>query len=318
MNNNNEKRDLAKVESGKQRLQKQRVSFERLRRQIHENINNKYNRLRKDNTTDLSVINSSLNENGFIKLNNENNTPVKSPIKVNESTKNQLTERVLNWLDLAGKNTLIRPETAIPALNKKINENENNNNGNEIPRRRILTTESLKRAPLRKAESVHHLSLTLNEDELEMYNNRRFFEASSRCASALKFGDFFPATYRCTRKFLSSSSIHSSRKGISFPSVNNNFPGYLNLTTQMEQTSKSTQKKPLNTKKNMDPAQLQKMEKEYKSMIHRQILENSCNTQIAKRQLHIFMPNLPNKPNVNNQECDSCLSTIISEVSHKK
>lgn len=316
------------------KTQKGRFSFERLRRQIHENVNNKYlNKVAAKK--DGSLINSNLSSLPNDTIGSDVVEPPKTP-KVNDSTKNQLTERVLNWLDLAGKNTLIRPETAMPSIQTEKCV-ETADNFLQLPKRRILTAETtLKRtSTMRRSESVHHLSLTLNETDLELCNNRRFFEASSRCASALKFGEFFPTTYRCSRKFLASlasvrsgNSSNISRLGLSFPSVNNNFPGYLNLQTQMEQTSKSMPSGGVggggsghhrkHGKKSIDPVELKNMEKEYKNMIHRQILENSCNRQLAKQQLHIFMPNMPNKKS-NLPDDTSGLSTIMSSdhVSNK-
>lgn len=49
--------------------------------------------------------------------------------------------------------------------------------------------------------------------------------------------------------------------------------------------------------KNSSPKtkQIEYFEDQYQSIIHRQMLESSCNTQLAKRQLHIFMPNLPRR-----------------------
>lgn len=199
-----------------------------------------------------------------------------------------MTERVLNWLDLAGKNTLIRTET------------ETN-----IPtKRRIFTADTLKTQirpnmlPFRRSESVHHLSLTLNENELDFYNNKKFFEASSRCNSAIKFGDFFPTAYRCSRKFLAHSALKNKQK------------------TDFASIKKETiLEKDKNKKKNLDRDLSLNLENQYKNIIHKQILENSCNTQMAKRQLHIFMPNLPNKKLYSNTDCESCLSTIVSEMS---
>lgn len=189
-------------------------------------------------------------------------------------------------MDLAGKNTLIRTE----------------NETNSPPKRRIFTADTLKTQirpnmlPLRRSESVHHLSLTLNENELDFYNNKKFFEASSRCNSAIKFGDFFPTAYRCSRKFLAHSALKNKQK-----------TDLSSIKTNLE--------KDKNKKKILDRDLNLNLENQYKNIIHKQILENSCNTQLAKRQLHIFMPNLPNKKLYSNTDCESCLSTIVSEMS---
>lgn len=151
--------------------------------------------------------------------------------------------------------------------------------------------------PLRKSESVHHLSLTLNENDF--YSNKNFFESSSRCNSAVKFGDFFPTAYRCSKKFLAHSALKNKQKTDFIPMKE----------TILEKDKNKKQNIKLDRDLNLN------IENQYKNIIHKQILENSCNTQLAKRQLHIFMPNLPNKKLFSNTDCESCLSTIVSEMS---
>lgn len=249
-----------------------------MKRQLHENISNKNKQIKQQKSEDASNIGTD--------------NPDQSTSKVLDSTKNQLTERVLNWLDLAGKNTLIRTE------------NETCENP-ALPKRRIFTADTLKTQlrpnllPLRRSESVHHLSLTLNENEMDFYNNKKFFEASSRCNSAIKFGDFFPTAYRCSRKFLAHSALKNNKQKTDF------------VASMKKETILDKDKK----RKNLDRDLNLNLENQYKNIIHKQILENSCNTQLAKRQLHIFMPNLPNKKLYSNTDCESCLSTVVSEMS---
>lgn len=293
---------------------------------MHENVKVKSsncNNITHDNKTkdtkDICNImveakgNQQSNEDKILMRGVNESTQYKTP-KINEKNKNQLTERVLNWLDLAGKNILIRPETAKVLLPQN-KDNTDNEFMQSLPKRRILTTESLKK-PLRRAEAVHHLSLTLNESDLNLYNNRRFFEASSRCASAFKFGEIFLTSYRGARRINNLHSPHCNHDiqfnlhNNQFPNLNYNFPVYLNNPLTME-SSKSK-----SSKKQEQAADIKNMEKEYKNMIHRQILETTCNTQIAKRQLHIFMPNVPKKA-VGQQDSDSCISTLVSDPSNK-
>lgn len=296
---------------------KSRLSYERLRRQVHEQVKdnnnnkNKTNEMKKDSDFSMnSKGNQQSNDDKIMRAVDPGGCTQKTP-KINEKTKNQLTERVLNWLDLAGKNILIRPETAKVLLPQN-KDNKDNEFMQLLPKRRILTTESLKK-PLRRAEQVHHLSLTLNESDLNLYNNRRFFEASSRCASAFRFGDIFLSNYRNSRKINNNLTATNCNHEIAFnnqfSNLNYNFPVYLNNPLTMETTKSKGSKK-------QDQAEIKNMEKEYKNMIHRQILENNCNTQIAKRQLHIFMPNVPKKA-VGQQDSDSCISTLVSDPSNK-
>lgn len=203
--------------------------------------------------------------------------------------KNQLTERVLNWLDLAGRNTLVKPQ------NESVNT--------KLQKRRVCTTESIKKPPqlnpspqppvVRRSDSIHHLSLTFNEDNSYLSQPRL-----SERDKSLNFGDLFTTTYRCSRKFLASRQQGVRPKITSAASVKTE-------KIECEKTKRNKLKK----------EEYKGIESQYRAMIQRQILENSCNTQFAKRQLHIFMPNLPKKklllPN-NVDDCESTLSTAMS------
>lgn len=206
--------------------------------------------------------------------------------------KNQLTERVLNWLDLAGRNTLVKPE---------------NETGNKkLTKRRACTTESVRKpllattqpAVVRRSDSIHHLSLTFNEDDSYLSQARNKHYAMDKDKS-LNFNDLFNTTYRCSRKFLA-----SRQQGVQ-PKITSAASNKTDRLVESERTKRNKAKKD----------EYESIEIQYRAMIQRQILENSCNTQLAKRQLHIFMPNLPKKktllPN-NVDDCESTLSTAIS------
>lgn len=206
--------------------------------------------------------------------------------------KNQLTERVLNWLDLAGRNTLVKPENE--TINKKLSK------------RRVCTTESMKKplinttqpSPvIRRSDSIHHLSLTFDEDDSYFSQTRNNpFMVKDR---TLSIGDLFTTTYRCSRKFLA-----SRQQGVQ-PKLTSATSGKTDKYVEPDKTKRYKSKK----------EEHNGIEIQYRAMIQRQILENSCNTQFAKRQLHIFMPNLPKKkllmPN-NVDDCESTLSTAMS------
>lgn len=245
-------------------------------------------------------------------------------IVISEQSKNQLTERVLQWLDLAGKNTLVRPESEVTSKDTS---------AGGVTQRRIFTAEVNRKLPnqglpcLKRTESVHHLSITLNEEDSG--------EASRSDASGqtprIKFGDFFPVTYRCSRKFLSHSSYRnrlnspptymntpmaqSAGRGKAAAGVGSNgrktLPEHANRNdkNRKQQFSSAVTSSSTGGKLGKNDS----IENQYRGIIHRQLLETSCNTQIAKRQLHIFMPNLPNKTK---GDCDSCLSSDLSKKSH--
>lgn len=276
--------------------------------------------------------------------------PSANDIEHLNASKSLLTERVLQWLDLAGRNTIIRPECELAS---------------KLPPRRICTTDSLKKpivtqtVPLKRTESLHHLSLTFNEDETYVAAQ----QPSDRDKAALSFGEFFPTTYRSSRAFLAGrlSAHHQQQQHpqtrppsaiaatASVPDTNLGHTHTLpqnndhndadddddvvdnNDEHDKPQTPQSNPSKSSGKSRKSE----KNIENQYRALIQRQILEKSCNTQIAKRQLHIFMPNLPKKKPIatstggiagvaaaaacladRGHDCDSsCLSTIMSNVS---
>lgn len=225
-------------------------------------------------------------------------------------SKNQLTERVLQWLDLAGRNTSnARNEIEMPKANqskRRIFTAPDTHKKKTVPQvyispKHTAVTPIQPTPPvLRRTESVHHLSLTFNDDVGQLQHGGAPVDASAE-RHALSFGEFFPTAYRCSRKFLAYRNGGAKVRNVALANSHN--------MQQTEHGRKSFRNKP----KRMDS-----IENQYRSMIQRQILENNCNTQLAKRQLHIFMPSLPKKtivttlPNSSNGDCDSCLSTILS------
>lgn len=206
--------------------------------------------------------------------------------------KNQLTERVLNWLDLAGRNTLVKPESETG--NKKLSK------------RRVFTTESMKKPTLatnqppvvRRSDSIHHLSLTFNEDDSYLSQTRSNPYMMDK-EKPINFGDLFTTTYRCSRKFLA-----SRQQGVQ-PKITSAASSKADRYVESEKTKRNRSKK----------EEYKGIEIQYRAMIQRQILENSCNTQFAKRQLHIFMPNLPKKKLVFPNSADDCESTLSTAMS---
>uniref|UniRef100_A0A1B0GMB2 Mos1 transposase HTH domain-containing protein n=1 Tax=Phlebotomus papatasi TaxID=29031 RepID=A0A1B0GMB2_PHLPP len=247
-------------------------------------------------------------------------------IVISEQSKNQLTERVLQWLDLAGKNTLVRPESEVASKDTS---------AGGVTQRRIFTAEVNRKLPnqglpcLKRTESVHHLSITLNEED----SGEASRSDTSGQTPRIKFGDFFPVTYRCSRKFLSHSSYRnrlnspptymntpmaqSAGRGKVAAGVGSNgrktLPEHANRNdkNRKQQFSSAVTSSSTGGKLGKNDS----IENQYRGIIHRQLLETSCNTQIAKRQLHIFMPNLPNKTK---GDCDSCLSSDLSKKSHNQ
>lgn len=175
------------------------------------------------------------------------------------SSKNLLAERVLQWLDLAGGR-----DTS--------SKNSNKNHLNTFKSRSPAANETQKlfesqkdvfEKPKACRELVHQLSMTFNKGNADSSNKK--------------------------------NSPTFSRKVLSFRKMKNTpdevDPLVLQPWLRLKSSKKSTSIKNSNSK----PKRFEYFEDQYQSIIQRQILESSCKTQLAKRQLHIFMPNLPKR-----------------------
>jgi hypothetical protein len=267
-------------------------------------------------------------------------------VKPEAGGKIQLTERVLQWLDLAGKQTLIHNEITRDkgeqskchegAVLRRVQTTESlmsmtsvktlkpslsfSSKPPRITIRRVATTESLMRTTpslrlvrpsLRRSESLHHLSITFDNESVEKPPE----SSEEICQSpGIRF-DLFPTTLRCSKKFL--SCVHSRTLTRSHSDASNYSEGN-------ESTATTTATIEEFSKRKRYPKHLLRksstLEQRYKSIINRHILETTCNEQSAKRQLHIFLPKSTNNRNQlaagdGANECDSCLSTIISDIS---
>lgn len=239
----------------------------------------------------------------------------------------KLTERVLQWLDLAGKATLSEDVCELP-LSKSHKKRVFTANPSLGSGGSILPPTSSRRTPLvplKRTESIHHLSLTLNEDDLVNHS-----------AAVTKQSNIFHLSLLSGRKL---RQMSSSRTKISQSAQNPQMSvGKMNAMSPKSTASGSssapgpTGTNQVNASKVPPPlpptkgkkkslgklGKTESIENQYRSMIHRQLLETSCNTQLAKRQLHIFMPNPKlgtTTPSQSQNDCDSCLNSLISEVS---
>lgn len=190
-------------------------------------------------------------------------------------SQNQLTERVLQWLDLAGRQTLVRPESEV------IKQAATSS-------RRIFTAEPNKQSAaqrysaLRRSESVHHLSLTFNDND------------STLAEAKHKFRDANFVPNRSFKKTVLARQMVGNVESSDMAAAPTS--GAIQSDENAKVTSPDKKK-----------VSLENVENQYRVMIQRQILESSCNTQSAKRQLHIFIPKLPKKQTIT--DCDSCLSS---------
>lgn len=181
-----------------------------------------------------------------------------------DSSKNLLAERVLQWLDLAGGRVHNRSEQ----MGKLLNASK---------RRSVTAKETRKSSELHddntklRREPVRQTSMTLNDESVQ----------PNQSIVSLSFIDLFPATYKCSRKFL--SLRHSKPDRLEPLDLHSAVPVRPARNNKYKHGGK------------LKPKRLEYFDDHYQSMIQRQILETTCNTQAAKRQLHIFMPNLPKR-----------------------
>ncbi|XP_031637280.1 uncharacterized protein LOC116349820 [Contarinia nasturtii] len=214
-----------------------------------------------------------------------------------DSNKNLLAERVLQWLDLAaGRNHTSTKQSEY--IGKLLHTSK---------RRSVTAKESRKQNDLdlddaqvgtKRRESIRQLSMTFNEESP--------IKESSQCLNSnivsLSFIDLFPTTYKCSRKFLSLRRPKTLNDRLE--------PLDLQISLPLKPNAKKSTK---HFGGRFKTKRLEYFDDQYSSIIQRQILETSCNTQVAKRQLHIFMPNLPKRCLVVND--GDKMSTLVSPKS---
>lgn len=217
-----------------------------------------------------------------------------------DSSKNLLAERVLQWLDLAGGRSSHSSARRSDLMGKF---SKGRSLTAKEPRKSIELHEEIGAKTKVRREPVRQLSMTFNE------GNVKDLQSPNQTIVSLSFGDLFPTTYKCSRKFLSLRRPKNAADTLE----------PLDLQTSMPLKSNKKQK---NFSIRGKPKRLEYFEDQYRSIIQRQILETSCNAQAAKRQLHIFMPNLPKRALIVNDgdkiahlmspksmaDSDSCLS----------
>lgn len=230
--------------------------------------------------------------------------------------KDLLADRVLQWLDLAENNRMV-------CVKRKESYEK------PMAKRRSVTakqwTKSTETQPALRRESIHRLSMTFDEGTANVIQTDDII-AMRRGGIARRFDQFFPTTYRCSRKFLSLRRTTVPAKPFDFNnSSNHSFNVLMHEANAHERrtTEMVGRKQKQSGKFGVDKSKRLTgfFDDQYHSMIQRQILETSCNTQLAKRQLHIFMPNLPkrcsNDGQANSRSANDCASCISSHVSSK-
>lgn len=196
-----------------------------------------------------------------------------------DSSKHLLAERVLQWLDLAaGRGHTIRRSEHIGKL---LNASKRRSvTAKESRKLSDTDDESAQKAKV-KREPVHQLSMTFNDDHA---NDAQHCNQS---VVAFSFGKLFPVTYKCSRKFLSFRRNKNVADRLEPLDLQSSIP--FKMTTAKKDSKKHSHGG------KFKPKRFEYFEDQYRSLIQREILETTCNTQAAKRQLHIFMPNLPKR-----------------------
>lgn len=218
-----------------------------------------------------------------------------------DSSKNLLAERVLQWLDLAGGR--IQPSARRSEhIGKLLNASKRRSVTAKEPRKTTdLIEDGQKPKPIRRESTIRQLSMTFDDEAVKDTQNQ------SQTIVSLNFIDLFPTTYKCSRKFLSLRRSKNISDRLE--------PLDLQSSLPLKSTKKSAHRHGGGGGK-MKPKRLEYFDDQYRSIIQRQILETSCNTQAAKRQLHIFMPNLPKRCLIVNE--DDAVSTLVPPKSARE
>lgn len=220
-----------------------------------------------------------------------------------DTSKNLLTERVLQWLDLAGGRGTAGNFTAkrTDHLSKSLNTTAKRRSVTAKELRKTATTELLEdkdtdiKPKFLRREPLHQTSMTFNDDVLNVHD---FSQARNF------FGDLFPTTYKCSRKFLTLRRPKNAIDSLE--------PLDLQLTLPPIKTMQASRKSIHS--KTKPRLRLEYCDDQYRSLIQREILETSCNAQAAKRQLHIFMPNIPKRCLIVNDCGDANNTTTVSNA----
>lgn len=222
-----------------------------------------------------------------------------------DSSKNLLAERVLQWLDLAGGRSHMSTKR-INHIGKLLNATKHRSvTAKESRKITTETDDDGHKAKGTRQESVRQLSMTFNNEPIKEIQNQNIV--------SLSFIDLFPTTYKCSRKFLSLRRPKNISDCMEPLDLQSSLP-----IKPAKKSSKHFGK--------LKPRRLEYFDDQYRSIIQRQILETSCNTQAVKRQLHIFMPNLPKRCLLSNEtdqmakspksarDSESCFSCRIAST----
>lgn len=225
-----------------------------------------------------------------------------------DSNKHLLAERVLQWLDLAAERGHMAAARRSDHIGKLLNASKRRSVTAKEPRKLTETDDETAQKAKVKREPVRQLSMTFNDEQA---NDAQHY---NRNVVSFSFGDLFPVTYKCSRKFLSFRRAKNVADRLEPLDLQSSIPFKV-------ANGKKDQKKHPNGGKSKQK-RFEYIEDQYRSLIQREILETTCNAQAAKRQLHIFMPNLPKRCLIANEsekngqliapnsarDSDSCLS----------
>lgn len=234
-----------------------------------------------------------------------------------DSSTNLLADRVLQWLDLAGGRSHV-----------SVNRNQYNGKMPNASKRRSVTAKESRKPIEHQDESgskakihrqpVRQSSMIFNED-----NSVKEAQNPNQTIVSISFGDLFPTTYKCSRKFLALRRSNNGTDQLESLDLQSSIPL---KSTNVRKDQKPSPNHRFSASGKGKSKRYDFFEDQYHSMIQRQILETSCNHQVAKRQLHIFMPNLPKKQLIVNDtdqqthlnssksaaDNDSCLSCRLA------
>lgn len=227
--------------------------------------------------------------------------------RTTKSQPNPLTDRVLQWLDLAGRRT------------STVNSDGSDTVASKLPHRRITTAQA-QTAPsrtasslLRRTESMHQLLPPTGESSTITFVQPTVVAGPPQTSATVQrppshtaattISEFLPLAYRCYRAF-SAQRIAAHIPNVVLPSLTGGAAAAAATTTAVSTQAMPARRphyprrrRPANAPPHKYAPVPAHIEQQYQELIQRKLHESvPFNVAAARRQLHIFMPNLPDKP----------------------
>ena len=222
----------------------------------------------------------------------------------------KLAERVLNWLDLAGKSPAIRPASPVLDLQPKkcstraatAKRNKTAVQSSPQPQTHQPLSRTTYSMSAKRPDSVKHITIIFNKEGIPVRYNR-----------PVRYTDLCRSGYSNTTRRNSGGPFSAN--------IYNRISAGDKCDTMTPGGAAAFEKASMDLKR--PRVRISTVRKNYENdskikpnpIVSRRILETSCNLREMKKQLHIFMPNLPKKSNLTvADDLTSIISGTISDL----